>query len=108
MKLLARLLIVAWLCYEQLAFAVQQVLFTIVPDANWAAIYATDGPSGTNLIQGWNDMGGNVYYITANLSRPSSSVYAAMLMPNGTFIVSQSKLPALTPVLTFMGWDIPQ
>ena len=85
----------------------QQVLFTIVPDTNWAAIYATDGLTGTNLIQGYVDMGGYVYYIPANLARPSSSVYAMMLMPNGSFILSQSKLPALTPVHTFSGRSIP-
>ena len=85
----------------------QQVLFTVVPDANWPAILATDGPTGTNLIQGYVDMGGYVYYITGNTARPASSVYAMMLMPNGSFIMSQSKLPALTPVHTFSGWNIP-
>jgi hypothetical protein len=85
----------------------QQVLFTIVTDANFVAILATDGPTGTNLIQGSVSMGGFTYYITANTARPATSVYTMMLMPNGSFIANQSKLPALTPVHTFSGWAIP-
>ena len=91
----------------------QQVLYTIVPDANFPdanfpAILATDGLTGTNLIQGSVSMGGFTYYITANTARPASSVYAMMLMPNGSFIMSQSKRPALVaPLQTFLGWAIP-
>jgi hypothetical protein len=85
----------------------QQVLYTIVTDANFVTILATDGPTGTNLIQNWVSLLGNTYYITANTVRPATSTYAAMLMPNGSMITSQSKLPALTPALTFLGWNIP-
>lgn len=108
MKRLWQLLVVALLCFSGFAFAGQQVLYTVVPDANFAAILATDGPLGTNKIQGSVSMGGYTYYITANTARPASSVYAMMLMPNGSFVLSQSKLPALTPVHTFLGWNIPQ
>jgi hypothetical protein len=52
-------------------------------------------------------MGGYTYYITENTTRPASSIYAMMLMPNGSVIMSQSKQPVLTPVLTFLGWAIP-
>ena len=85
----------------------QQTLFTIVSDADFVAINTTDGATGTRKIQNAVSLGGNTYYITTNLSRPATSTYAMMLMPNGTFIASQSRLPALTPVLTFLGWAIP-
>ena len=85
----------------------QQVLYTVVSDANFVAILATDGPGGTNLIQGFVSLGGNTYYITANTARPASSLYAMMLMPNGSMILSQSKQAGLTPVHTFAGWAIP-
>jgi len=52
-------------------------------------------------------MGGNTYYITGNLTPPGGTTYVARLNANGTFIVSQSKQPALTVVHTFNGWTIP-
>lgn len=85
----------------------QSVLFTVVSDANFVAINGTDGPAGTQKIQNAVSLGGNTYYITANLTRPATSTYAAMLLSNGSFIVSQSKQPALTPALGFFGWALP-
>ena len=84
-----------------------QLLYTVVPDASFAAILAADGPTGTNKIENYVSMGGNTYYITENTARPAASLYAMMLMPNGSMILSQSKQAGLTPVHTFAGWAIP-
>src|ERR1035441_3820263 len=89
-------------CLPLFAWAGQQVLFTVVPDANWAAICAVDcaPPTGvTGLIQGWVENSGFTYYITANTTRPASSLYAMMLMPNGSFIVNQAKQARLAVVM---------
>lgn len=82
-------------------------LFIVIASASFAAILAVDGPGGTGLIQGSVDMGGNVYYITGNLTPPGGTLYIARLNANGTFLVSQSRQPALTTIHTFAGWTIP-
>jgi hypothetical protein len=82
-------------------------LFVIIADANFPAIDAVDGALGTQKIQNAVSMGGFTYYVTSNLVPPGGTVYLARLNANGSFIVSQSKQPALTTRHTFMGWTIP-
>ncbi len=75
-------------------------LFVVVTDAVFAGI-------SDPQIQGSESLGGNTYYITGNLTPPTPTLYIARLNANGTFIVNQSKQPALTPIHTFFGWAIP-
>lgn len=82
--------------------------FIVVTDANYAPILATDGPSGTNLIQGSVSRNGFTSYITGNLTPPGTRLYAMRINADGSFILSQSKLPGYTTVAdTFAGWTIP-
>ena len=82
--------------------------FIVVTDANFVPILATDGPTGTNLIQGSVSRNGFTSYITGNLTPPATRLYAARLNADGSFIVSQSKQAGYTTVAdTFMCWAIP-
>lgn len=83
--------------------------FFIIADASFAAILATDGPTGTNLIENHNSFLGFTYYMTLNLTPPGGTVYAKRLNADGSFLVSQSVQPGLTggPVNSFAGWGIP-
>lgn len=83
-----------------------QLLYTVVPDASFAAILAIDGPTGTNKIEGYVSMGGNTYYITENTSLPGGAIYGMMRMPNGSFIANRTWIGG-TVVHTFAGWAIP-
>jgi len=76
--------------------------FFVIPDASFASILATD-----NQIQGYVSMSGSTYYITGNPTPPGGTTYACRMNANGTFIRSQARQPALTPVHTFFGWNIP-
>ena len=84
-----------------------QLLYTVVPDASFAAILAVDGPTGTNKIENYVSMGGNTYYITENTTPPAASIYSLMRMPNGSFIASRTWQGGLPAVHTFLGWPIP-
>ncbi len=78
-------------------------LFVIVPDSSFAAIQLADA-----AIQGSVSMGGFTYYITGTLTPPSGTDYVARLNANGSFLVSQSRQPALAAAAqTFAGWAIP-
>lgn len=82
--------------------------FVIIDDATFATILAIDGPSGTNLIQGYVSRNGFTHYITGNLTPPGGSVYLMRQNANGTFLLSRNKQPAYTAVTdTFYGWPIP-
>jgi len=82
-------------------------LFVVISDAAFATLKAADDLLTPPQIEGSVSMGGNTYYITGNLTPPGGTTYIARLNANGTFIVSQSKQPALTVVHTFNGWTIP-
>ena len=75
-------------------------LFVVMTDANFAGV-------SDSQIQGSVSLNGNTYFITGTLTPPAGTLYVARLNANGTFIVSQSRQPALTPALTFFGWAIP-
>ena len=82
--------------------------YIVVADANFPAINAVDGPTGTNLIQQAVSLGGFTGYITGNLVQPGTSLYVARLNANGSMIVNQSKQAGLTSVVhTYAGWAIP-
>lgn len=82
--------------------------FVVVTDANFVPILAADGPSGTNLIQGSVSRGGFTSYITGNLTPPGTRLFAMRMNADGSFILSQAKLPGYTTVAdTFAGWAIP-
>ena len=78
-------------------------LFVIMTTADYQT-----GPALTDTqIQGSVDMGSNTYFITGNLTPPASTTYVCRMNANGTFLVSQSRQAGLTPIHTFLGWQIP-
>lgn len=80
----------------------------IISDANYVAVLAADGPSGTNVIQGSVSRNGFTHYVTGNLTPPGSTVYIMRLNVNGSFLANQSKQPAYTTITdTFFGWPVP-
>lgn len=83
-------------------------LFVIIADASFAPIQTADAQLAQPQIQNAVHMGGFTYYITGNLTPPGGTVYVARLNANGSFIVSQSRQPALSAAAhTFAGWAIP-
>lgn len=80
----------------------------IIADAAYVAILATDGPNGTNLIQGSVSRGGFTHYITGNLVPPVGWDYVMRQNANGSFLLSGSRQPAYSVITdTFFGWAIP-
>lgn len=80
----------------------------IIADASFAAILATDGPTGTGLIQGSISRNGFTHYVTGNLTAPLGNLYVMRQLANGGFLSNVSRQPGYTTITdTFFGWPTP-